>query len=84
MSHAAVEPAGTTIGRGAEAEVLLDDATVSLEQARVRKEGLDWYLYDLAATNTTAVAGAQVHRHQLRDGDRVTFGETDMVFRVLK
>lgn len=79
-----VKAEGTTIGRGREADVLLDDETVSDEQARIRKEGDAWYLYDLAATNRTAVAGQAVARHQLADGDRLTFGTTEMAFRALK
>ncbi len=36
--HAVVKPAGTTVGRDAGCEVVLDDETVSLEQARIRRE----------------------------------------------
>lgn len=75
---------GSTIGRGREADVLLDDETVSDEQARIRKEGDSWFLYDLAATNRTAVGGRPVTRHQLADGDRLQFGSTEMAFRVLE
>lgn len=75
---------GTTIGRGREVDVLLDDETVSDEQARIRREGQSWFLYDLASTNRTSVAGQPVARHELADGDRVTFGMTDMIFRALK
>ena len=82
--HAMVRAEGCTIGRGREADVLLDDETVSEEQARIRKEGDVWFLYDLASTNTSAVGGTNVYRHPLNDGDRMTFGETEMVFRALK
>lgn len=75
---------GSTIGRGREADVLLDDETVSDEQARIRKEGDAWFLYDLAATNRTAVDAKPVARHQLADGDRLTFGTTEMAFRALQ
>ncbi|MCC6265923.1 MAG: FHA domain-containing protein [Dehalococcoidia bacterium] len=75
---------GSTIGRGREADILLDDETVSDEQARIRKEGDAWFLYDLASTNRTAVSGTPVARQQLVDGDRLTFGMTEMAFRVLQ
>ena len=81
--HASLDPSGTTVGRGGESAVIVDDATVSIEQSRLRIEDGAWFLYDLAATNATSVAGQPVHRHQLKDGDRITFGETEMVFRVL-
>lgn len=81
--HAALRAEGTTIGREAEADVVLDDETVSGEQARVRKEGESWFLYDLAATNPTQVAGQPITRHELKDGDRLTIGTTELAFRVL-
>lgn len=82
--HAALEAEGTTIGRAADCDVILDDDTVSAEQARIRLEEGEWYLYDLAAANRTTVTGAgEVFRHVLADRERVTFGETEMVFRVL-
>lgn len=81
--HAPVDPAGTTIGRGREADVFLDDATVSEEQARIRKEGDTWFLYDLASTNTSQVAGQAIYRHELADKERITLGQTDLVFRVI-
>lgn len=74
---------GSTIGRRADAEVVLDDPAVSAEQARVRMEEGEWWLYDLAATNRTVVDDAPVTRHRLSDKDRVTFGETTMVFRLV-
>ncbi len=80
--HSALDAAGTTIGRGRESDVLLDDETVSEEQARIRKEGDAWFLYDLASTNTTHVDGKPIFRHQLADKDRLTLGETGFVFRV--
>jgi pSer/pThr/pTyr-binding forkhead associated (FHA) protein len=82
--HAPLEASGTMIGRGREADVVIDDETVSAEQARIRLEQDRWYLYDLAATNRTAVDGVLVTRHPLEDGVRLTFGMTDMVFRVLR
>src|SRR4051794_26680775 len=82
--HAALEPEGTTVGRDAECDIILDDDTVSFEQARLRKEEGQWYLYDLASANTTAVAGAgSIYRHAVQDKERITFGSTEMVFRKL-
>jgi pSer/pThr/pTyr-binding forkhead associated (FHA) protein len=82
--HAAVSPEGTTLGRDHEADVLLDDPTVSLEQARIRREDDEWFLYDLASTNRSVAGTSPVFRHALSDGERLTFGETEMVFRVLR
>ena len=38
-------------------------------------------LYDMGATNPTEVNGQTITRHALRDGERVTMGETVFVFK---
>lgn len=82
--HASLAPEGTTIGRDPDCEVVLDDDTVSAEQARIRQEDGQWFLYDLASANTTMVGDElPVYRHALSDRDRLTFGETQMMFRAL-
>jgi pSer/pThr/pTyr-binding forkhead associated (FHA) protein len=79
--HAMLRADGVTIGRGPRADIILDDPAVSVEHARIRVEDGTWYLYDLASSNRTKVAGEVVHRHALADADRLTVGETDLVFR---
>lgn len=81
--HVALRPDGSTIGRSGECDVRLDDQSASTEHARIRQEGESWFLYDLASSNPTKVGGAVVHRHELADGDRLTIGATDLVFRRL-
>lgn len=78
-----MKPAGITIGRGAECDVVLDDDTVSMEHARIRREDDTWVLYDLAAANRTTAAGHPIFTKTLADRDRVAFGLTEMVFRDL-
>ena len=82
--HVALRTDGTTIGRSSDADVVLDDPTVSEEHARIRKEDGAWYLYDLASANTTLVAGESVHRRALVDGDPLRMGSTDLVFRSVR
>ena len=82
--HVMLRSAGTTIGRSGEADVVLDDPTVSEEHARIRQEDGQWYLYDLASANTTAVGGEAVARHALADKDRVQVGMTELVFRSVR
>ena len=82
--HAPLKADGSTIGRGKDADIMVDDDTVSAEHARIRKEGEEWYAYDLASKNTTTVAGQAAYRRLLADGDRLSIGETQMAFRVLK
>ena len=71
----------TTLGRAAENDIILDDLTVSRYHAKVRQEGEDFYLYDMAATNPTLVNGQPVTRHLLQEGDKVEIGEMVFVFK---
>ena len=76
-----LNPDETTIGRAAENDIILDDLTVSRYHAKVRQEGEDFYLYDMAATNPTLVNGQPVTRHLLQEGDKVEIGEMVFVFK---
>jgi len=78
-----LNPDETAIGRAADNDIILDDPTVSRYHAKVRREGDDFYLYDLAATNPTQVNGQVITRHRLHEGDRVEIGETELVFKAV-
>ena len=82
-SYAKLEADGTTVGTAAAADVRIEDGLASAEQSRLRREGAEWFLYDLAAANTTLVHGKPVYRQQLQDKDVVTFGRSEAVFRTL-
>jgi pSer/pThr/pTyr-binding forkhead associated (FHA) protein len=82
--HVMLQEAGTTLGRSGVAEVAMDDPTVSDEHARIRLEGGNWYIYDLASSNAVLVGGEPVHRHALVDNDRLRIGMTDLVFRLVR
>ncbi len=72
----------TTIGRDTrKADIILDTSTVSGEHARVRYEGGQFFLYDLASTNGTFINNRQIQKQMLRDGDVVRFGQAEMVFK---
>lgn len=73
--------ADTTIGRLGTCDIVLDDATVSRQHAKVRKEGEDFVIYDLAATNPVLVNQQPITRHVLKEGDRVELGNTVLVFK---
>ena len=76
-----LNPDETTFGRAAENDIILDDLTVSRYHAKVRQEGEDFYLYDMAATNPTLVNGQPITRHLLQEGDKVEIGEMLFVFK---
>ena len=71
----------TTVGRGAETEVRLTDTGVSRRHAELRRVDGHVELHDLASTNGTLVNGQRVDAVTLTDGDRITIGTTDLVFR---
>ncbi len=81
-----VRLAGSTVlGRGAEADVQLADTGVSRRHAELRlvtDDGQDRVeLHDLGSTNGTQVNGQQVTAVSLTDGDRITVGTSELVFR---
>lgn len=83
---AALEPghATLTIGRRADNDVaLVWDAEVSRVHAQLEPVGRDWALVDDGLSrNGTYVNGERVTgRRRLRDGDRLCFGETAVLFR---
>jgi hypothetical protein len=68
------------LGRSKECDVQVSDANVSRRHAELRQEGSTWWLVDLDSTNGTEVNGRRVPRAKLADGDRITLGETELVF----
>ncbi|MGH2632939.1 MAG: FHA domain-containing protein [Tepidiformaceae bacterium] len=81
--HATLSTDGTTIGTGGDSDVLIDEPGVSLEHARLRMEEGEWFVYDLASRAGTTIGGETIYRHRLADGDRIGFGTSQVVFRVL-
>lgn len=73
----------TTIGRDNSCDVILpNDSQVSSEHARIRMEGQEFVLYDLASLNGTYVNDHKLQRHFLQDDDRILIGSTKLVFKV--
>jgi FHA domain len=65
----------TTIGRGREVHVRLDDPSVSLLHAEITRRGPYAYVADLGLSrNGTRVNGRPVARRVLEDGDVLSFG----------
>jgi hypothetical protein len=70
------------IGRSRDCDIQLADPNVSRRHAELRREGSAFWLVDLGSTNGIDVNGRRQHRAKLTDGDRVTLGTTELVFRV--
>lgn len=72
------------IGRnGNQADVVIDDSSVSGQHARVRYENGQFWLYDLASTNGTYINNARIQKQILYDNDRVRVGEVTLVFKMV-
>ena len=69
-----------TIGRTPEADVFLDDVTVSRDHASlVHRQGA-WHLDDSGSLNGTYVNRRRIDTHRLEDGDEVQVGKYKLAF----
>ena len=70
------------VGRGADADLRLDDSGVSRAHGEIRTRsdgGHDWV--DLGSTNGSRVNGRVVGSAALQDGDRIEIGTSSLVYR---
>jgi hypothetical protein len=69
----------TTVGRGTQNSMVIDDGFVSTAHAEIVFDQGAWWLVDLHSTNGTRVNDAQVReRSRLHDGDIVQFGRVTL------
>jgi hypothetical protein len=68
------------IGRSRECEVQIADPNVSRQHAELRREGDTYVIVDLGSTNGIEVNGRRVKRATLEPGDRISLGQTELVF----
>ena len=64
-----------TIGRSPDAEVFLDDVTVSRDHAVLVQRSGSWYLDDSGSLNGTYVNRRRIESHRLSDGDEIQVGK---------
>jgi len=69
-----------SIGRRPEAEVFLDDVTVSRDHALLIRRGDAWYLDDCGSLNGTYVNRSRIESHRLEEGDEVQIGKYKLTF----
>jgi hypothetical protein len=79
-----IGPAGATIGRSRQCDVVVNDPNVSRQHAEVRPgEGGGWVLSDLGSTNGSTLNGRQVeHPVALSPGDEIELGSSVITFEV--
>ena len=64
------------LGRDPEAALTIDDDSVSRSHCEFQQLEDGWYVQDLGSTNGTYVAGEQIQRAKLSDGDHIKVGST--------
>ena len=77
----ALGPEPVLIGRDPQNDVVLDDRRVSRKHAEIRLRLGRYTLYDLQSTNGTYVNGRRVAEKVLEDGDKISVGGLEVVFR---
>ncbi len=69
-----------TVGRSADADIMLDDVTVSRHHAEFVADGEGWALVDMGSLNGTYVNRHSVERHPLTSGDMIQIGKFRLQF----
>lgn len=70
----------TTAGRHPNAEIFLDDVTVSRKHAEFRRVDGGFVVTDLGSLNGTYLNGARADSAKLNDGDEVQVGKFKLTF----
>src|SRR5699024_8302297 len=72
----------TTLGRGRESDIMLDDVTVSRGHAEIRHEDRKFTVVDAGSLNGTYVNSTATTSAVLAVGDEICIGKFRMVFNV--
>jgi hypothetical protein len=76
-----LDDASTTVGRGTDRDVFLDDITVSRSHAVFERRGPgEWFVRDEGSLNGTYVNGEQIDETKLATGDQVQIGKFKLTF----
>ena len=70
----------TTAGRHPNADIFLDDVTVSRRHAEFRRHGTSFELVDLGSMNGTYYEGERVDAHALKDADEIQIGKYHLTY----
>jgi hypothetical protein len=70
-----------TIGRRPDADVFLDDVTVSRDHALLIRRASEWYLDDCGSLNGTYVNRSRIDSQRLADADELQIGKYKLTFR---
>jgi pSer/pThr/pTyr-binding forkhead associated (FHA) protein len=70
----------TTVGRHPNADIFLDDVTVSRRHAEFLRDGVNFKVRDLASLNGTYFDGVRIEEVQVTDGAEVQIGKFRLTF----
>ena len=70
----------TVLGRGTEADIVVDDSGVSRTHIRLERTAYGTVLTDLGSTNGTFVEDQRVNEATLLDGNAITIGRTTILY----
>jgi hypothetical protein len=70
-----------TIGRRPDANVFLDDVTVSRDHALLIRRASDWFLDDCGSLNGTYVNRRRIDSQRLIDADELQIGKYKLTYR---
>jgi len=76
----ALEQDRTSLGRGPECEIFLDDVTVSRRHAELERAGETFTIRDLGSLNGTYVNRERIESAVLEDDDEVQIGKYRLTF----
>jgi hypothetical protein len=78
-----VGPAGATLGRSRQCDIVLGDPNISRQHAEVRPRGGSWVLSDLGSTNGSRLNGRNITGPEvIRPGDEIELGATVLRFEL--
>ena len=78
-----VGPAGATLGRSRQCDVVLDDPNVSRTHAEIRPRGGSWVLSDRGSTNGASINGRRIEGPEvLKPGDEIELGTSLITFEL--
>lgn len=81
LKRIAIKTTSITLGRHGKCDITLPDRTISTHHARITILRDDCFLEDTHSTNGTYVNRLLVDRHLLEDGDIISLGKYQIVFR---
>ena len=71
-----------TLGRGEQADIVLDDKSVSKRHAEFAFEHGSWSIRDLGSSNGVTVNNERVDHMHLKHGDTIQLGRLELVFHL--